>query len=111
MASIPLIDLKAQYEGIRDDVLAAIHEVLESQRFILGPKVEALEREVAALTGVAHAVGCASGSDALIIALAACGVKDGTAVVTSPFSFFASAGSVVHAGGRPMFCDIEPGTF
>jgi len=107
MTPLPVVDLKAQFETIRDEVLAAVSEVLESQRFILGPKVGELERRVAELTGVPHAVGCASGSDALILALAACGIGAGAEVVTSPFTFFASAGSITHAGGRPVFCDID----
>ena len=111
MLRIPTVDLKAQYETIRGEVLSAISEVLDSQRFILGPKVDQLEREIAALCRTRHAIGCASGSDALILALAARDVRDGAKVITSPFSFFASAGSVVHAGGRPEFCDIDPRSF
>ena len=111
MLRIPTVDLKAQYETIRGEVLSAISEVLDSQRFILGPKVDQLEREIAALCRTRHAIGCASGSDALILALAAREVRDGAKVITSPFSFFASAGSVVHAGGRPEFCDIDPRSF
>jgi len=111
MASIPLLDLKLQFQGMREEILAAVTEVLESQRLILGPRVAELETQIASLTGVRHAVGCASGSDAILLALAACGVTGGAKVVTSPFSFFASAGSIAHAGGRPLFCDIEPDTF
>src|SRR4051794_12747219 len=89
--SVPLLDLRRQYEGIREDVLAAVTRVCDSQVFILGPEVETLEREIAALTGAAAAVGCSSGTEALWLALIAAGVKTGDAVITTPFSFFASA--------------------
>src|SRR5258706_1381520 len=108
--SVPLLDLRRQYEGIREEVLAAIARVCDSQVFILGPEVEALEREIAALTGAAAAVGCASGTEALWLALVAAGVKPGDAVITTPFSFFASASSVVRAGATPIFVDVDPGT-
>ncbi len=111
MPPIPLIDLKAQYSSLRPEIQAAMNEVLDAQRFILGPKVEELEKLIAAMSGVPHAIGCASGSDALILAIAAAGGREGTRVVTSPFTFFASAGAIVHAGGRPAFCDIRPDTF
>ena len=107
MTTIPVVDLKAQFETIRDEVLAAVRDVLDSQRFILGPRVGELEARVAELSGTSHAVGCASGSDALILALAACGVGPGAEVVTSPFTFFASAGSIAHTGARAVFCDID----
>src|SRR5215467_2059929 len=93
-SSVPLLDLRRQYEGIRDEVLAAIERVCDSQSFILGPEVEALEREIAAFTGTAAAVGCASGTEALWLALLAAGVKAGDRVVTTPFSFFASASAI-----------------
>jgi dTDP-4-amino-4,6-dideoxygalactose transaminase len=108
---IPFVDLGAQFATIRGELLAAIAEVIDTHRFILGPRVEALEAAIAEICGTRHAVGCASGSDALILALAASGVEERARVVTSPFTFFASAGSVVHAGGRPAFCDIDPATF
>src|SRR5262245_19145334 len=111
MPPIPLIDLKAQYASLREETLAAVNAVLEDQRFILGPRVEELERVVAGMSGVSHAIGCASGTDALILAIAAAGGREGTRVVTSPFTFFASAGAIVHAGGRPAFSDIRPDTF
>src|ERR1019366_8540641 len=86
--SVPLLDLRRQYDGIREEVLAAIARVCDSQSFILGPEVEALEREIAALTGAAGAVGCASGTEALWLALVAAGVKPGDSVITTAFSFF-----------------------
>jgi len=108
--SVPLLDLRRQYDGIREDVLAAIARVCDSQSFILGPEVEALEREIAALTGAACAVGCASGTEALWLALVAAGVKPGDSVITTPFSFFASASAIVRAGATPVFVDVDPGT-
>jgi len=109
-ASVPLLDLRRQYETIREDVLAAITRVCDSQGFILGPEVEALEREIAALTGAAAAVGCASGTEALWLALVAAGVKPGDSVITTAFSFFASASAIVRAGATPVFVDVDPGT-
>lgn len=106
-ASVPLLDLHRQYETIREDVLAAIARVCDSQAFILGPEVEALEREIAALTGAAAAVGCSSGTEALWLALIAAGVKPGDSVITTPFSFFASASSIVRAGAMPVFVDVD----
>jgi len=105
--SVPLLDLRRQYEGIREEVLAAIARVCDSQVFILGPEVEALEREIAAQTGAAAAVGCASGTEALWLALVAAGVKPGDAVITTAFSFFASASSIVRAGATPIFIDVD----
>lgn len=108
--SVPLLDLRRQYEGIREEVLAAIARVCDSQSFILGPEVEALESEIAALTGAAWAVGCASGTEALWLALVAAGVKPGDSVITTPFSFFASASAIVRAGATPVFVDVDPAT-
>jgi dTDP-4-amino-4,6-dideoxygalactose transaminase len=108
--SVPLLDLRRQYEGIREKVLAAIARVCDSQSFILGPEVEALEHEIAALTGAAAAVGCASGTEALWLALVAAGVKPGDSVITTAFSFFASASAIVRAGATPVFVDVDPGT-
>jgi dTDP-4-amino-4,6-dideoxygalactose transaminase len=108
--SVPLLDLRRQYDGIREEVLAAIARVCDSQSFILGPEVEALEREIAALTGAADAVGCASGTEALWLALVAAGVKPGDSVITTAFSFFASASAIVRAGATPVFVDVDPGT-
>jgi dTDP-4-amino-4,6-dideoxygalactose transaminase len=107
---VPLLDLRRQYDGIREEVLAAIARVCDSQSFILGPEVEALEREIAALTGAAFAVGCSSGTEALWLALVAAGVKPGHSVITTPFSFFASASAIVRAGATPVFVDVDPGT-
>ena len=108
--SVPLLDLRRQYAGIREEVLSAIARVCDSQSFILGPEVEALEREIAALTGAAAAVGCASGTEALWLALVAAGVKPGDAVITTAFSFFASASAIVRAGATPVFVDVDAGT-
>jgi dTDP-4-amino-4,6-dideoxygalactose transaminase len=107
---VPLLDLRRQYQSIRDEVLAAIACVCDSQSFILGPEVEALEREIAVLTGTAAAVGCASGTEALWLALVAAGVQPGDSVITTAFSFFASASAVVRAGATPILIDVDPGT-
>jgi dTDP-4-amino-4,6-dideoxygalactose transaminase len=109
-AAVPLLDLRRQYETIREDVLAAITRVCDSQGFILGPEVDALEREIAALTGATGAVGCASGTEALWLALVAAGVQPGDSVITTAFSFFASASAIVRAGATPVFVDVDPGT-
>jgi dTDP-4-amino-4,6-dideoxygalactose transaminase len=108
--SIPVLDLRRQYAQIKDEIMAAIEGVCASQHLILGPEVEALEREISAFTGAADAVACASGTDALWLALLAAGVKAGDQVITTPFSFFASASSIVRAGARPVFVDVDPGT-
>jgi dTDP-4-amino-4,6-dideoxygalactose transaminase len=105
-----LLDLHRQYQSIREEVLEAIARVCDSQSFVLGPEVEALEREIASLTGAGHAVGCASGTEALWLALVAVGVKPGDSVITTPFSFFASASAIVRAGATPLFVDVDPGT-
>jgi dTDP-4-amino-4,6-dideoxygalactose transaminase len=109
--AVPLLDLQRQYAGIRDEVLAAIERVCSSQQFILGAEVEQFEREVAEFIGVPAGVGCASGTDALWLALTAAGVQPGDDVITSAFSFFASASSIARAGARPVFVDIDPSTF
>ncbi|MFP4056415.1 MAG: DegT/DnrJ/EryC1/StrS family aminotransferase [Candidatus Brocadiia bacterium] len=108
---VPLLDLKAQYQTIRDEVRSAMDAVLESQYFILGPEVAAFEDEVARYVGADHAVGCASGSDALLLALMALDVGPGDEVVTSPFTFFATGGSISRLGAKPVFVDIEEDTF
>ena len=105
---VPILDLKAQYATIRAQVRAAIDDVFDSQRFILGPHGSALEEEMARYCGVPHAIGLASGTDALLLALRALGVGPGDAVITSPYTFFATAGVIVNAGARPVFVDIEP---
>jgi dTDP-4-amino-4,6-dideoxygalactose transaminase len=107
---IPLFDLHRQYQQIREEVLAAVERVCSSQQFILGAEVEALEYEVAAFTGASTAVGCASGTDALWLALLAAGVGAGDAVITTAFSFFASASAIVRAGARPVLVDVDPDT-
>lgn len=107
---IPLLDLHRQYQHIREEVLAAIEQVCASQQFVLGAEVEALERDVAAFTGASAAVGCASGTDALWLALVAAGVRPGDAVITTAFSFFASASAIARAGARPVFVDVDPHT-
>ncbi len=109
-ADIPMLDLSRQYASIRGEVLAAIARVCDSQQYILGEDVAAFEREFAGLCGTAESVACASGTDALWLALAAAGIKNGDSVITSPFSFFASASSIVRAGARPAFADIDPET-
>lgn len=108
---VPLLDLKAQYATIRADVERIVQRVFEDQQFVLGPAVEGFEREMEAFSGAAHAIGVASGSDALLLALMALEVGAGDAVVTSPFTFFATAGSIVRTGARLVFADIDPRTF
>lgn len=109
--TVPMLDLARQYEQIRAEMLAAVGRVCESQQFILGPEVEALEREMADYCGARYAVGCASGTDALWLALVAAGIQPGDFVLTTPFSFFASSSAIVRAGARPVFADIDPMTF
>ena len=105
--NVPLLDLQAQYATIKDKICAAVDGVFESQRFVLGPNVAALEAEIAKYCGVPFAVGVASGTDALLISLKALGVGQGDAVVTVPYTFFATAGVIVNLGARPIFIDIE----
>ncbi len=111
MLTISLLDLQAQYAPIRADLIAAITRVCDAQRFILGPEVEALEQELAAFLDAGHAVGASSGTDALLMALMALDVGPGAEVVTSTYSFFATAGSVARLGAKPVFVDIDPATF
>src|SRR5262245_52223881 len=98
--NVPLVDLKAQYATIREKVRAAVDDVLDSQRFIMGPQVAGLEEEIARHLDAPHAVGVASGTDALLLSLKALGVGHGDAVVTVPYTFFATAGAIVNAGAR-----------
>jgi dTDP-4-amino-4,6-dideoxygalactose transaminase len=106
-----MLDLNRQYAPLRAEIREAIERVVASHQFILGPEVEALEREVAAFCGAKEAVGCASGTDALWLVLAAAGVQPGDLVITTPFSFFASASAIARAGARPVLLDIDPRTF
>lgn len=108
---IPLLDLQAQHGEIREEVLEAVTRVIDSQKFILGEEVKKLEEEIATYCTAKFAIGCASGSDALFLALMALDCGPGSEVLTSPFTFFATAGAIVRAGARPVFVDIEPDTF
>ena len=109
--AVPLLDLKAQYRLIQEDVRAALERVLSSQQFVLGEEVAAFEREISTCLDGVEAVGVASGSDALLLALMALGIGEGDEVVTSPYTFFATASAVHRTGARPVFVDIDPGTF
>jgi dTDP-4-amino-4,6-dideoxygalactose transaminase len=108
---VPLLDLKAQYETIRSDVAAALERVIESQHFILGPEVEALEAEVSAYSGVAHSIGVSSGTDAILLALMALGVSAGDEIVTTPYTFIATCSCIARLGAKAVFVDIEPGSY
>jgi len=109
--TVPLLDLGAQYAPIRDELLAAITRVCDSQRFILGPEIDALEQELAAYIGIGHAVTVSSGTDALLLALMALGIGAGDEVITPTYSFFATAGCVSRLGATPVFVDVDPVTF
>jgi dTDP-4-amino-4,6-dideoxygalactose transaminase len=109
--AVPLLDLKAQHATIRDSVVNAMMKVVDDQAFILGEPVERLERDVAKLSQATHAIGCANGTDALLLALRALDIGRGEEVLTTPFTFFATAGAVHNVGARPVFADIDPDTF
>ncbi len=111
LMNVPLIDLQAQYHSIRDTVRQAVDRVFETQQFVMGPEVAALEKEVAAYCQTTEAIGCASGSDALLLALMALNVSPGDEVITTPFSFFATASAIARLGARPVFVDINPVTY
>jgi dTDP-4-amino-4,6-dideoxygalactose transaminase len=108
---IPLLDLHAQYAPLRDEILAAVTRVCDSQRFIMGSEIDALERELAGMLAVEHAIAVSSGTDALLLALMTLGIGPGDEVITSTYSFFATAGSIVRVGARPVLLDIDPATF
>src|SRR6266446_6018843 len=109
--NVPLLDLVGQYHAIRDEILPALHSVIESQQFIMGPAVAELETAVAQLSHARHGIGCASGTDAVLLPLKALNLKPGDEVITTPFTFFATAGAIHNAGGTPVFVDILPDTF
>jgi dTDP-4-amino-4,6-dideoxygalactose transaminase len=111
MTTVPLLDLKAQFLQIRDSVMPVIDEVCASQQFILGEHVRGLEEEIARYSGAAFGIGVSSGTDALLLALMALDIGPGDEVITSPFTFFATAGTIARLQARPLFCDIDPVTF
>src|SRR5213083_714363 len=108
---IPLLDLQAQYRPLRDELLAAIARVCDSQRFIMGPEITALEEELARMLGIRHAISVSSGTDAVLLALMTLDITAGDEVVTTTYSFFATAGAIVRLGARPVLVDIDPATF
>jgi dTDP-4-amino-4,6-dideoxygalactose transaminase len=111
LKQIPLLNLEAQHRAIRDEILAAVTRVIDSQQFILGEEVRKLEEEIAAYCDTAYAIGCASGSDALFLALSALGIGPGDEVLTTPYTFFATSGEISRIGAVPVFADVEEHTF
>jgi dTDP-4-amino-4,6-dideoxygalactose transaminase len=109
--AVPVLDLRAQYQTIRDEIEPVVQSLFESQMFVMGPEVAELEVELARLCGVGRGIGCASGTDALLLPLMAIGIGRGDEVITTPYSFFATAGSIWRTGARPVFVDIEPDTY
>ena len=109
--NVSLLDLKQQHAALREELRAAVDRVLDSQQFVLGPEVRAFEEEIERYTTARHAVGCASGSDAVLLALMALDVRAGDEVITSPFTFFATGSAISRVGGRPVFVDVEPRTY
>lgn len=109
--NIPMLDLKEQYQGLKDEIFQSLDEVMSSSRFILGENVKRLETDIAAYSHVDHGIGVANGSDALHIALQAAGVGEGDEVITTPFTFFATGGAIARAGATPVYVDIDPVTF
>ncbi len=109
--NVPLLDLVAQYRTIQDELVPAVQAVVESQQFVMGPAVGRLEAEIARLSHATHGIGCASGTDALLLPLRALDLRPGDEVITTPFTFFATAGAIHNAGGTPVFVDIAPDTY
>ena len=109
--AIPLLDLKAQYKELQGELDAVWHDTMSSAGFIGGPRVKELEAAIAGYVGTTHAVACGNGTEALFLILAALDIGPGDEVITTPFSFFATVEAIVHVGARPVFVDIEPGTY
>ncbi len=108
---VPLVDLRPQHDSLRDQLLAAVERVIDKQQFVLGPEVQILEEEIAKYSETSFAVGCASGSDALLLALMALDIGSGDEVITTPFTFFATGSAIVRLGARPVLVDIDPNTY
>jgi len=108
---VPLLDLRAQYNTIRDEIEPVVRDVFESQHFILGPRVKEFEDKITAYCGITHAIGCASGTDALTLALMVVDVHPGDEIITTPYTFFATGGSIARLGAKQIYCDIKPDTY